>query len=246
MSSFYYGVLNTGRRRYAHPALTGTLPQPWLPAKKQSPAFGEGAAGRRGVVLSLRRKMAKKLKRQQSREGYQSLQNGAADDGESGGLPDGWTVGNSMNIETGDEQRGAAERSPPPDGQRSQSRSQSQPRSGSAGGGSGGFWGSANPWSDPPPSTSSSSPAADFGGQTRPANANRRQVSFDALPERNVWGDDGDDDDEDEDEDEDEGARRDGGSDEPAESPVSLSCACCDPIMKKLTLTSPVHVLPPS
>ncbi|KAF8312131.1 DUF221-domain-containing protein [Clavulina sp. PMI_390] len=34
MSNFYYGVLNTGKRRYGHPALNGVLPQPWLPLKK--------------------------------------------------------------------------------------------------------------------------------------------------------------------------------------------------------------------
>lgn len=32
MSESYYGVLNTGRRRYNHPAIAGRLPTPWLPA----------------------------------------------------------------------------------------------------------------------------------------------------------------------------------------------------------------------
>ena len=31
MLSTYSGVLNTGRKRYGHPALLGTLPDPWLP-----------------------------------------------------------------------------------------------------------------------------------------------------------------------------------------------------------------------
>jgi hypothetical protein len=66
MNSFYYGVLNTGKRRYGHPALTGSLPKPWLPAKARPPAFGDDAAAHKGVVLSLRRKMAKKLRRKQS------------------------------------------------------------------------------------------------------------------------------------------------------------------------------------
>ncbi|KAI5996071.1 hypothetical protein EDC04DRAFT_2801083 [Pisolithus marmoratus] len=34
MANWYYGVLNTGKRRYGHPALTGVLPEPWLPLKK--------------------------------------------------------------------------------------------------------------------------------------------------------------------------------------------------------------------
>ncbi|KAJ7621119.1 hypothetical protein FB45DRAFT_838884 [Roridomyces roridus] len=34
MANWYNGVLNTGKRRYGHPALNGVLPQPWLPLKK--------------------------------------------------------------------------------------------------------------------------------------------------------------------------------------------------------------------
>ncbi|KAJ7715712.1 hypothetical protein DFH07DRAFT_361132 [Mycena maculata] len=34
MANWYRGVLNTGKRRYGHPALNGVLPQPWLPLKK--------------------------------------------------------------------------------------------------------------------------------------------------------------------------------------------------------------------
>ncbi|KAI0093708.1 DUF221-domain-containing protein [Irpex rosettiformis] len=34
MANWYTGVLNTGKRRYGHPALNGVLPQPWLPLKK--------------------------------------------------------------------------------------------------------------------------------------------------------------------------------------------------------------------
>lgn len=34
MANWYSGVLNTGKRRYAHPALNGVLPVPWLPLKK--------------------------------------------------------------------------------------------------------------------------------------------------------------------------------------------------------------------
>ncbi|TIB61736.1 hypothetical protein E3P78_02670 [Wallemia ichthyophaga] len=34
MRYWYYGVLNTGRRRYGHPALTGILPEMWLPQQQ--------------------------------------------------------------------------------------------------------------------------------------------------------------------------------------------------------------------
>ncbi|KAI0073303.1 DUF221-domain-containing protein [Panus rudis PR-1116 ss-1] len=35
MANWYSGVLNTGKWRYGHPALTGVLPRPWLPLKKR-------------------------------------------------------------------------------------------------------------------------------------------------------------------------------------------------------------------
>ncbi|GMK59469.1 hypothetical protein CspeluHIS016_0800750 [Cutaneotrichosporon spelunceum] len=63
MNRFYDGVLNTGRRRYASPALNGRLPRPWLPAKERSREFGDGVSERRGIVLSLRRKVAKRFQR---------------------------------------------------------------------------------------------------------------------------------------------------------------------------------------
>ncbi|BEI86180.1 hypothetical protein CcaverHIS002_0604670 [Cutaneotrichosporon cavernicola] len=63
MNMFYDGVLNTGRRRYASPALNGRLPRPWLPTPARHREFGDGVAERRGVVLSLRRKVAKGFKR---------------------------------------------------------------------------------------------------------------------------------------------------------------------------------------
>ncbi|KAH9979789.1 hypothetical protein BJV74DRAFT_946869 [Russula compacta] len=34
MANWYNGVLNTGKKRYGHPALTGSLPQPWLPLRR--------------------------------------------------------------------------------------------------------------------------------------------------------------------------------------------------------------------
>lgn len=72
MNMFYDGVLNTGRRRYAHPALNGKLPRLWLPAKVRAPQFGDGAAERRGVVLSLRRRATKGFKRGQTPQGKYS------------------------------------------------------------------------------------------------------------------------------------------------------------------------------
>ncbi|KAG0698644.1 hypothetical protein DFH29DRAFT_810066 [Suillus ampliporus] len=62
MANWYKGVLNTGKRRYGHPALTGVLPEPWLPLKKgQTLVNGHHAGGPRasryvnqGIVLNLR------------------------------------------------------------------------------------------------------------------------------------------------------------------------------------------------
>ncbi|KIK42257.1 hypothetical protein CY34DRAFT_157349 [Suillus luteus UH-Slu-Lm8-n1] len=62
MANWYNGVLNTGKRRYGHPALNGVLPEPWLPLKKgQTLVNGHRAGGSRaspyvnqGIVLNLR------------------------------------------------------------------------------------------------------------------------------------------------------------------------------------------------
>ncbi|KAG9311311.1 hypothetical protein JVU11DRAFT_8399 [Chiua virens] len=62
MANWYYGILNTGKRRYGHPAFTGVLPEPWLPLKKgQTLANGHRDGLLRiplnstnGIVLSLR------------------------------------------------------------------------------------------------------------------------------------------------------------------------------------------------
>ncbi|EIN04656.1 DUF221-domain-containing protein [Punctularia strigosozonata HHB-11173 SS5] len=64
MANWYPGVLNTGKRRYGHPALNGVLPQPWLPLKKgQTLVNGDrprtnkiGKAADDAVVLTLRRR----------------------------------------------------------------------------------------------------------------------------------------------------------------------------------------------
>ncbi|KAG9047641.1 hypothetical protein FS837_001834 [Tulasnella sp. UAMH 9824] len=79
MTDWYYGVLNTGKRRYGHPALTGVLPQPWLPLKKGQ-TLGNYLNRRGGddgkdeddtgdaVVLTLRRKPSKTQLRGASRK----------------------------------------------------------------------------------------------------------------------------------------------------------------------------------
>ncbi|KAH8109916.1 DUF221-domain-containing protein [Phellopilus nigrolimitatus] len=61
MANWYSGVLNTGRRRYGHPALNGVLPQPWLPLKKGQTLVNREAASPNGksdeaVVLTLRKR----------------------------------------------------------------------------------------------------------------------------------------------------------------------------------------------
>ncbi|KAJ6460924.1 hypothetical protein C8R45DRAFT_1220848 [Mycena sanguinolenta] len=65
MANWYNGVLNTGKRRYMHPALNGVLPQPWLPLKKGqtlsnndqrgSPRANKDSNGQ-AVVLTLRKR----------------------------------------------------------------------------------------------------------------------------------------------------------------------------------------------
>ncbi|KAF7377767.1 hypothetical protein MSAN_00200000 [Mycena sanguinolenta] len=65
MANWYNGVLNTGKRRYMHPALNGVLPQPWLPLKKGqtlsnndhrgSPRGNKDSNGQ-AVVLTLRKR----------------------------------------------------------------------------------------------------------------------------------------------------------------------------------------------
>ncbi|KIJ56329.1 hypothetical protein M422DRAFT_219460 [Sphaerobolus stellatus SS14] len=72
MQGWYPGVLNTGKRRYGHPALTGVLPQPWLPIKK-----GQSLANRidrdgtpqdrdQAVVLTLRKRYSRSAVRDSS------------------------------------------------------------------------------------------------------------------------------------------------------------------------------------
>ncbi|WVW78588.1 hypothetical protein I302_100544 [Kwoniella bestiolae CBS 10118] len=171
MNNFYFGVLNTGRRRYAHPALSGLLPTPWLPAKAK---FGDGAkeGGKKGVVLSLRRKVAKKLKRENG--GGQEQDGDGGESGASGasGIPEGWSTGQSL--------------------QPSRSTTSLKKPSRSPSGSYGATGDSSNPWRDPTPPPSELSNSAML----------RKKISFDpgsgviALPEHNIWGDEDDEDEE--------------------------------------------------
>ncbi|TFK24082.1 DUF221-domain-containing protein [Coprinopsis marcescibilis] len=72
MANWYNGVLNTGRRRYGHPALNGVLPEPWLPLKKGQSLVNHhttnGRAtrtedGQEAVVLTLRKRTSKVARR---------------------------------------------------------------------------------------------------------------------------------------------------------------------------------------
>ncbi|KAJ7768530.1 hypothetical protein B0H16DRAFT_1716516 [Mycena metata] len=75
MANWYDGVLNTGKRRYGHPALNGVLPQPWLPLKKgQTLSNNDHTRGSprskdpngQAVVLTLRKRSSVRRPRMQS------------------------------------------------------------------------------------------------------------------------------------------------------------------------------------
>lgn len=217
MSSFYYGVLNTGRRRYAHPALSGLLPSPWLPAKKKKRQWGDGAKARRGVVLSLRRKMAKRLRRQQESgdgdgegdegEGESGGQGSGAGVGTRSGLPEGWATGDVWGASTSTGGGGGAAPGGTGENDRDRDRLASSQASSSL-----------NPWRDPTPPPSEQAGSGRGRGTTAKL---RNKLSFDpgsgviAMPEENVWDDEADEDDEEE-----EGDGGAGQGDAPA-SPVS-------------------------
>ncbi|PFH48588.1 hypothetical protein AMATHDRAFT_65071 [Amanita thiersii Skay4041] len=66
MANWYSGILNTGKKRYGHPALTGVLPEPWLPLKKGQTLVNSAARngarvnkdGGQAVVLTLRNRFS--------------------------------------------------------------------------------------------------------------------------------------------------------------------------------------------
>ncbi|KAF5381794.1 hypothetical protein D9615_005509 [Tricholomella constricta] len=74
MAGWYNGVLNTGKRRYGHPALTGVLPEPWLPLKKGQTLMNHNHRGdtprvvknKQAVVLTLRKRYSSVRGRRQS------------------------------------------------------------------------------------------------------------------------------------------------------------------------------------
>ncbi|KAA1477844.1 DUF221-domain-containing protein [Dentipellis sp. KUC8613] len=83
MANWYSGVLNTGKRRYGHPALTGVLPQPWLPLKKGQTLVNSrttskpGAKSDQAVVLTLRKRYS--IVRRGARQLAAGSHNGAAE-----------------------------------------------------------------------------------------------------------------------------------------------------------------------
>jgi hypothetical protein len=100
MSNWYYGILNTGKRRYGHPALTGILPQPWLPIKKgqslanyvdrdgaDSGSDGLELQGRKKnptVVLTLRKRFSKVQKGMSRIVGHRNSSTGLQSGGSFG------------------------------------------------------------------------------------------------------------------------------------------------------------------
>lgn len=97
MTNWYPGVLNTGKRRYGHPALTGVLPSPWLPLKKGQTLANyvdrdsaKAADGGNAVVLTLRRRYSQVRKRGQALFGhYQAGDAGAEGGAHEGGAREG-------------------------------------------------------------------------------------------------------------------------------------------------------------
>ncbi|KAI0352968.1 DUF221-domain-containing protein [Trametes cingulata] len=83
MANWYSGVLNTGKRRYGHPAITGVLPVPWLPIKQGQSLNRHrdtGDDGSPAVVLTLRKKYS--VHRENVRQpSQQSNSSGSSGDG---------------------------------------------------------------------------------------------------------------------------------------------------------------------
>nr|ODN96882.1 membrane protein [Cryptococcus depauperatus CBS 7855] len=166
MNNFYNGVLNTGRRRYAHPALSGSLPTPWLPAISDKHVQDNGR-GTKGVVLSLRRKVVKRLRgdRWGAGEGRES-ESASLDASRQTLVPESWTQGADVNDHNSSHPAQT-------DSMPSYSTS-SLP---------------ANPWGDPSPSPSALQPK----NRTNPLKKRKSGEieSIIALPEgSNVWEDD--------------------------------------------------------
>ncbi|KDQ10670.1 hypothetical protein BOTBODRAFT_35986 [Botryobasidium botryosum FD-172 SS1] len=100
MANWYYGILNTGKRRYGHPALTGVLPQPWLPIKKGQTLAnhidrGEGGGwggDDQAVVLTLRRRTNSSPRKSRNRSvDALSRGNGGGDGEQAAALGNPWS-----------------------------------------------------------------------------------------------------------------------------------------------------------
>lgn len=126
MNSFYPGVLNTGRRKYAHPALSGRLPTPWLPTRASHPQVGN--KGPKSVVLSLRRKAGKKMSRSNRAQSGDGSQN--QDDWETQEPPSRVTSGNNLSAPSQSGSNPWNERSPSPDDRRFQPEAFNSPSGG--------------------------------------------------------------------------------------------------------------------
>lgn len=166
MNNFYYSVLNTGRRRYAHPALDGSLPTPWLPAISKDDGEGHKGRGTKAVVLSLRRKVVKRLRGHRGDEGISG--NGAASmegSHETLAIPESWT-------------RGGSDTAHSPGASPSHAQQESYPSSSL----------STNPWGDPSPTSSLPNTRST---PTLKKSSYRAGTGPIALPEEgNVWEDD--------------------------------------------------------
>ncbi|KAI9000885.1 DUF221-domain-containing protein [Trametes punicea] len=83
MANWYSGVLNTGKRRYGHPAITGVLPVPWLPIKRGQSLNRHRDTGddnSPAVVLTLRKKYSVHRERQPSQQSNGSGSSGGSAD----------------------------------------------------------------------------------------------------------------------------------------------------------------------
>jgi len=97
MANWYSGVLNTGKRRYGHPALNGVLPEPWLPLKKGQTLTNNDRngnhrppkdSGDQAVVLTLRKRYSRGGRRR-SQDSRRDVGNSSSTGGVRLEVPDG-------------------------------------------------------------------------------------------------------------------------------------------------------------
>ncbi|OJT11675.1 Calcium permeable stress-gated cation channel 1 [Trametes pubescens] len=99
MANWYSGVLNTGKRRYGHPAITGVLPVPWLPIKQGQSLNRHRDTGdddTPAVVLTLRKKYSvhRETLRQPSNDSSSSAENAPSPNSEHVAPSDRSVLGN--------------------------------------------------------------------------------------------------------------------------------------------------------